>query len=470
MSHISNFTRFKRLLENSNLNYLGSESILEAKLVPGTAPANQNSVKLEDYSPKEVRQDIKNLQQVQKLQGDLKKSGVLSSIYGPIDKGDVVDALLEGVWRSSPFAPGRDKKAFKDWFKENAPGKKWWTISNETTLWEGFQDYLLKTKARGLSLVKISNPIEVAIDETSGYLNTLGRISSQTGPVKKMTSTSGSNYSYVLKYMNGWNLSNFAKGHQDYYVLPKTGLVNKDDKRDSKGKYVSLTDSSRVNNTKSVYLYSRSNTTIDAINIAKKGGDTKTVGAKAGGEGNMQIAYNNSVWDKDTSGAKIDGNHPLVKQEAQKILKLLTDENDYIDSMTLISSASPVWDSAEQTMELYKKEGKTTEGDSDPGDGTDYASKNAKLAYNRGNQLALALKAVLGDRLPGTMNIKWKISTDEPGGGKHAKYTWNKANDPGKTFKTPAGSRSSGGDKTTEQGYVSGKIFAYRLKFASPTT
>ena len=80
----------------------------------------------------------------------------------------------------------------------------------------------------------------------------------------------------------------------------------------------------------------------------------------------------------------------------------------------------------------------------------------------------MALKAALGDRLPGTMDISWKISTDEPGSGKHAKYTWNKANDPGKTFKTPAGSRASGGDKTREEGLMSGKIFAYRLKFPSP--
>jgi hypothetical protein len=467
MAHISDFKNFKKLLENNNLNYLNSESILEAKLTPGGKPANQNSVKL-DYSQRigvSLSEEVKNLAQLQKLKSDLSKSGVERSTPQEY-REDLIDILLQGVWRSSPFAPGRDKKAFKTWFKENAPERKWWTIENESSLWDGFQNYLLKTKAKGISLVKIANPIDVSIKE-DGYMYTIGRIISRNGPVKDTTKPKTSGYANVIRYMNTWNFSNFAKGHQDYYVLPKTGLVNKDDSRDSEGKYVSLTDTSRVSDMKSPYLYSRSNTTVDAINIAKKGGDTKTVGAKAGGEGAMQLAYNNGVSDKDKSGVKIDSNHPLVKEEAKKILSLLTD-NDYIDTMTLVSSASPVWDNANQTMELYKNEGKTTAGNSDPGVGNDYASKNAKLAYERGNILAMALKAALGDRLPGTMDISWKISTDEPGSGKHAKYTWNKANDPGKTFKTPAGSRASGGDKTREEGLMSGKIFAYRLKFPSP--
>jgi hypothetical protein len=469
MAHISDFKNFKKLLENNNLNYSNSESILEAKLIPGDKPANQNAVEIDFDTDKdlfELDEEVKNLAQLQKLKSDLSKSGVSNSTDRRYE-GDLIDILLQGVWRSSPFAPGRDKKAFKSWFKENAPEEKWWNILDESTLWKGFQNYLLKTKARGISLVKIADPIDVSIKE-DGNMYTIGRISRRTGPVKNTTKQSLSGYSNVVRYMNIWNFTNFANGHQDYYVLPKTGLANKDDKRDAKGKYVSLTGTSRVTKTKSPYLYSKSNTTVDAINIAKKGGDTKTVGAKAGGEGAMQLAYNNGVSDKDKSGVKIDSNHPLVKQEAKKILSLLTD-NDYIDAMTLVSSASPVWDSANQTMELYKKEGKKIAGNSDPGDGNDYASNNAKLAYERGNILAMALKAALGDRLPGTMDISWKISTDEPGSGKHAKYTWNKANDPGKTFKTPAGSRASGGDKTREEGFISGKIFAYRLKFPSPT-
>jgi hypothetical protein len=97
---------------------------------------------------------------------------------------------------------------------------------------------------------------------------------------------------------------------------------------------------------------------------------------------------------------------------AQTILERFAGKT--IETFELISSASPEWNSKE-TMANYA--GKTTSGTGDPGVGNDFASNNAKLAYDRGTSFMTELNSVLKAKgHPGfdKYTVKWQI-TDKGG-------------------------------------------------------
>jgi hypothetical protein len=97
---------------------------------------------------------------------------------------------------------------------------------------------------------------------------------------------------------------------------------------------------------------------------------------------------------------------------AQTILERFAGKT--IETFELISSASPEWNNNE-TMASYA--GKTTSGTGDPGAGSDFASNNAKLAYDRGVSFMTELNSVLKTKgHPGfdKYTVKWQI-TDKGG-------------------------------------------------------
>ena len=457
MAHISDFKKFKILLENNDLNYLDSNRVFEGSNPGGDDPKSKIAVEIDVAAFPgnfNVPSEVFTTTSIANFMESLKRKKISKYFNGTAitNLEEITSSILNGYfWASFWGASEEKRKEKKDNFEKYAGDKKSWKYTDQ----ERFNlmcDWIVGGGKHGLAWNEMET-LEAKVSE-AGRLYTVGFPVASNGPIKKIgTKIKSSSYVRTLRYLNTVNLYNFMNGHDSGYNLTASGLTD--------GAYL---DFGKKRKGVKPYFYVGKKIDISKVEDTETGGDEKIVGAKTGGEGAMQLSYNNGVSDKDKSGVKIDANHPLVKAEAEKILDLLG-EKDYVDSMTLVSSASPVWDNSNQTMELYKKEGKATSGNSDPGEGKDYASNNAKLAYNRGNILAMALKAALGDRLPGTMDVSWKISTDEPGGGKHAKYTWNKASDPGKVFKTPAGKVSTGGDKSTTEGTQAGKIYAYKLKF-----
>lgn len=126
--------------------------------------------------------------------------------------------------------------------------------------------------------------------------------------------------------------------------------------------------------------------------------------------------------DKQRADVDFDQGKATIKQEgiakittlAQTILERFKDKT--IEKFELVSSASPEWTGGE-TMASYA--GKTTSGTGDPGVGKDFASNNAKLAYDRGVSFMTELNRQLQAKgHPGFSNytINWQIS-DKGGPG-----------------------------------------------------
>lgn len=460
MAHISNFKRFKILLENNNLNYLNSTSIFEAANPGGSGEKSKLAVKINgDDFPGEfsVPDEVFTTTSIATFMQSFKSSKM--KYYFPrelkSDLKQLVASFLNGYFWSSFWGASEEKrKEKKEKFEKHTGDKKSWKYTDEQRF-NLMCEWIVGGGNHGLKWSEMET-LEVKADGT--YIYAIGYPHTYYGPIKKIgTKTKGqAGYKKSIVYMNTVNIYNFMNGISSNYDLKSSGLID--------DAYLNF---SKKKTGLKPYFYVGEKIDISKVEDTESGGDEKIVGAKAGGEGSVNISFETGKYTTDTSKKVIDSTYKTIVDEANKIKSLLG-EKDYVDSMTLVSSASPDWDNKDtQTMKLYKKEGKVTSGDADPGKGDDYASKNAKLAYDRGNHIAKILKELLGDRLPGTMKVKWKISTDGANGGKNASYTWNKASDPGKVFKTQAGKVSTGGDKSTTEGKKAGKIYAYKLKFNS---
>jgi hypothetical protein len=216
----------------------------------------------------------------------------------------------------------------------------------------------------------------------------------------------------IVTYINTFNLQNWAAG--DYTQYDPTKIVNSD-------RLVDLTANSPaiVKEKGFLYLVGTGSTSIEG---GERGTTTELTQAKEGQKNAVAISFEqgSSTIDAETKKT-VDASHPKVKEIGDKILAELG-ETGILDSMTLTSSASPEWNNKE-TMANYK--GKVTSGTGVPAAGTDFAALNAKLAYDRGVTFQKALTDYLGATRAKANSIKvgWKISTDEPGGGKNISYT-----------------------------------------------
>ena len=459
MDYIKNFKEFKILLENNRISYSGYDIINEAYTNPkgGTAVA-KSTVELSIEPPYYgVPADVLQLKHVAKFNSQLKKRDIKSRVEldRVDDNNQTITAIINGIFTRNIFGAAIDKrKEHKDFFKNNDLAHLI-KEKNSSNMWNAWMKFIVANPKKFKLQLMPAKEFEVKVNK-NGAIFTIGQIKSSNtlGPNNKPAEENISNFHGTVNYMNSVNLLNFNNGYQDYYNLETNGI--NDDGR--------LDISNTTTDYRQFYLYAGEKSQVSGISTKETEGQTTTVGASAGKDGVIEIKFQTGEHTLDAVGKKIDVNYPDIQAEAKKILAVLG-EKEYVDKMELVSSASPEWNTKLQTMELYKKEGKPTSGNSDPGPGSDYASNNAKLAYDRGNYLAMLLKSALGDRIDGAISISWKISTDEPNGGKHAKYTWSKASNPGKTFTTPAGKVSSGSDKTTQQGRDMGLIYGYEVKF-----
>jgi hypothetical protein len=225
----------------------------------------------------------------------------------------------------------------------------------------------------------------------------------------------------LIKYMNAFNLTNAAAGSWAQYDYSKS-LDDKNAFQPSKTPIV-------VKN--NILLYSVKEITETA---GSKTTTTEMVGGKSAQQGGTEIMFEKGSSTVDTDKKVIDASHPKVREVGDQILGYLG-KNGVIQSMELISSASPEWAGGE-TMANYQ--GKVTNGTGAPAAGTDFAAKNAALAYQRGLTFQKALEAYLGAAVKAnSIKVGWKISTDNPGNGRNVTYNVvTKAENPTEVVRT----------------------------------
>lgn len=266
-------------------------------------------------------------------------------------------------------------------------------------------------------------------------------------PENRQVLSTGQGISQTLSYINSFNTVNTERGYDDQYKIG--------DMLDDQNALV-FTETKAY--PKTLYFYSNAN-----ISEAgpSKSTETQIVGGVEAQKGATEIAFKQGSADLDASGVKVDASHPKVAEIGEKIKSYLG-EKGVIDKMTLTSSASPEWNGGE-TMANYA--GKTTTGTGAPAPGTDFAAKNADLAYRRGVTFQNALTAYLGGHVKANaITVAWKISTDEPGKGRHIAYDVATKSEAPQAIQVTSFAAGK-----TSASFTPGKVNEYTLTWNIPT-
>ena len=244
-------------------------------------------------------------------------------------------------------------------------------------------------------------------------VDTIGKVSSFEAKEGK---TDHSHLEAMCSYINTFNLENWRTG--DFTQYDPSKILNAD-------KIVDLTAASPaiVNQPGYLMLVGLGEVSTTAGQIDKKQGLTQGEAAKTG---SVAISFTTGSADTDDGGVKVDAKHPKVQEIGKKITDYLG-ETGVIDSMVLTSSASPDYNAkggGPATLADYATKKKPTSGNAAPASVVDFYDQNAKLAYDRGVTFSNALQQYLGGHLKAnSIKVAWKISTDEPGGGKNISYS-----------------------------------------------
>ena len=262
-----------------------------------------------------------------------------------------------------------------------------------------------------LQLSKIQEGSVELIGPSWGKINTVGNITGEL--IKNVDKTAISGINQMCAYINGFNLQNWAAGNFTQY--DPTKIVNGD-------KIVDLTKNGRATIVEKGYLTLVSLATA-AVTAGSRDTTTELTQGEEGKDGAVEISFTVGSSVKDAEGVTVDANHPKVKEIGDKITEYLG-ETGVIDKMTLVSSASPEYGAIKNAAGWEKSYIKGTTGTADPGVGTTDATKNMKLAYDRGVTFRNALIAYLGAHLKAnSISVSWKISTDAPGNGRNISYS-----------------------------------------------
>ena len=262
-----------------------------------------------------------------------------------------------------------------------------------------------------LSLAKSPEPIQL-IGKSSELIDTNGIVESGLR-IKRSETNQTSTLDNICGYINAFNLQNWASGSFEQY--DPTKLL------DAK-KVVDLTSSNReVLAVEKGFLMLVSPSS-SSVTGGDRGSEDITTQGEAAKTGAAEIAFTIGRADIDDKGVNIDANHPKVKEIGEKIISYLG-ETGVADSIVLTSSASPEYGAIKNVTDWEKSYLKGTSGTSMPAIGTDDASKNSKLAYDRGVAFSTALSQYLGGHVKATsITVGWKISTDAPGNGRNISY------------------------------------------------
>ena len=240
-----------------------------------------------------------------------------------------------------------------------------------------------------------------------------------------------SGYDALLKYMNTFNQANVLEADFTQYVL--SDMVTAEN-------FVDLQITVSANNR--FYVYTPGTKQPD---VADKELTSTTVGAAAPVSKQYDVSF-------DTGVATIPAGDAEVAKAVQDAIAMFPDGN--ISNLTVVSSASPEYNSAQGGPRTLADYGQNTTGTGDPGAGTDNIAKNKKLAYDRGVSFMTALNAGLeaqGKPAVTGYTVNWQIS-DKGGSkvpGRYAEVQWETAGSKGTEV---PGAKSTGTAGATTDG------------------
>ena len=341
---------------------------------------------------------------------------------------DIDQSVDNEIWSNMTKVIGKETIP-KLWFPRNYSSSQITTLSDVDIMKEVFNAILqgiaqyagdktifdsndkIKAALPALQLSTIQDGSVELIGPAEGEINTVGNITGQL--IKNVDVTTKSGINKLCAYINGFNLQNWAAGNFTQY--DPTKILNGD-------KVVDLTKNGGATIVEKGYL-----TLVAASTAAVTAGSRETTTALTQGEkgkdGAVEIAFLGGSSTLDVNKVAVDANHPKVKEIGDKITAYLG-ETGVIDKMTLVSSASPEFNTVKNMPGWEKSYPKGTTGTADPGVGTTDATKNMKLAYDRGVTFRNALIAYLGAHLKAnSISVSWKISTDAPGNGRNISYS-----------------------------------------------
>jgi hypothetical protein len=282
------------------------------------------------------------------------------------------------------------------------------------------------------------------------YIKTRGKVNSgATNKVVNGEKQTTSNIKSVKKYINMANVFAAAVGLEGY----SSEQMN-DNGHFDLGKEWDTYDGSWT-----LVLYSTKKHELEKASKQIET-STKVIGAELPVDGKVDINFEAGKFDIPAGDmAKIAG---LVKIIQSKI------GDKKVDLFQLTSSASPEWGNKE-TMASYK--GKLTSGSGKPAAGTDFAAKNAMLAYNRGislmTELNKQLKAAGHQGFP-SYNVNWQIS--DKGGpsntGRFVDLNIEKNGAAGKTVTTNKSVSKVDKERSTTDGQATKMLYSIAIDYS----
>ena len=294
-----------------------------------------------------------------------------------------------------------------------------------------------------------ANDLKLTPTEAGG-VDTVGRVNyidSQRAKIIREGESTFSGMSKLAAYINSWNFIQWASnGNQNAAY----------DQQSIKDGYFDLTVASGkagVPANPAVLLYADKFYEKATAQRDEKT-EVESVGGVDAAKGQADIAF-------EQGSSVIPATEiPKIKALAE-VVKAKFGKDQTVDNFELISSASPEWNGGE-TMADY--EGKTTTGVGDPGEGSDFATNNFKLAYDRGVSFMRKLNEILQEMgHPGFNNpvIKWQVSDQGPGKGRYVDLQIERNAEKPKVKATTTVS----GKQTSAGGSQSQKATLYAYKF-----
>lgn len=428
MSYIENFKGFKLMLESNNINYI--QNVYESF----------NNALPSHYGPVETGGGTTNMVVVtgfnNKTQPNLTNASV--DKFGPT-------SLPELKIGSNPISvsPGSgDMSTCLQYFINGAgrASNNMEAIDSDDKVEKLVNDLNITVEKAGEIKCIIEKNKVTLIDGIQSVGNIKNNIIKNPGSDDRT-----SNYYGIAAYLNGFNMQNWATG--DFTQYDPNKILN-DKKR------VDLTSTSKAIIKESGFLYLMTPALFEQTAGEREDAE-QTVQGAAAQEGAVANAFQPMKYQSTPESA-------WVQEIGEKIKGYLGDKG-VIKQITLTSSASPDW------------AGKATgvsNGTGDPSGGklnaTTFSKEpselgNQYLAYLRGFDFKNALMQYLGDAYPAAAAktiINWKVSKDEPGGGRHFKYKVETKSESPTTITVTEYQKGESGKKQ-----ISGAYFIYKVTY-----
>lgn len=231
-----------------------------------------------------------------------------------------------------------------------------------------------------------------------GGIYTIGRVASGSATsISSEGKDTVSGYQNLKKYINNFNLAQFAAQGDDEYDNESVGENGFFDFGVANG-----------NPRNQLAIYADSTYEGGSVERSEEE-EVDVVGAETAQVGQADIKFQQATLEK--GGATIlPSEAPKIEALAKTIQEKFAGKT--INNFELLSSASPEYGTIKNAQGWESNYSKTT-GVGDPGAGTDDATNNVKLAYERGVSFMKALNAKLNEMgHPGfaTYQIKWQIA------------------------------------------------------------